>query len=88
MRLVGHVASMGEGRNVYRVLLVKPEGKKQLERPRHRWEDGIKLDLGETGWGVCVEWISCLKDIHNATQIKKINIKNRVSNTTFILKSL
>jgi hypothetical protein len=48
-----HVARMGEGRNVYRVLVGKPEGKRPLERPRRRWEDGIKMDLRETGsWGV------------------------------------
>jgi hypothetical protein len=40
MRWVGHVAHMGEGRNVYRVLMGKPEGKRPLERPRRRWEDG------------------------------------------------
>jgi hypothetical protein len=51
MRWVGHVARMGEGRNVYRVSVVKPEGKRPLERLRHRWEDGIKMDLRETGWG-------------------------------------
>jgi hypothetical protein len=43
---------MGEGRNVYRVLVGKPEGKRPLERPRRRWENGIKMDLRETGWGV------------------------------------
>jgi hypothetical protein len=42
---------MGEGRNMYRVLVGKPEGKRQLERPRRRWEDGIKVDLREIGWG-------------------------------------
>jgi hypothetical protein len=47
---------MGEGRNVYRVLVEKPEGKRQLERPRRRWEDGIKMDLREIGW-MGVEWI-------------------------------
>jgi hypothetical protein len=56
MRWVGHVARMGEGRNVYRVLVGKPEGKRPLERPRQRWEDGIKMDIGENGWGG-VEWI-------------------------------
>jgi hypothetical protein len=45
---------MGEGRNMYRVFVGKPDGKRLLERPRHRWEDGIKLDLRETGCGV---WI-------------------------------
>jgi hypothetical protein len=35
----------------------KPEGKRPLERPRSRWEDGIRMDLGEIGWGGGVEWI-------------------------------
>jgi hypothetical protein len=51
MRWAGHVARMGEGRNVYRVLMGKPEGKRPLERPRRRWEDGRKMDLREIGWG-------------------------------------
>jgi hypothetical protein len=42
---------MGEERNVYRVLMGKPEGKRPLGRPRHRWENGIRIDLRETGWG-------------------------------------
>jgi hypothetical protein len=42
---------MGEGRNVYRVLVGKPEGKRPLGIPRRRWEDGIKMDLEEIGWG-------------------------------------
>jgi hypothetical protein len=41
---------MGEERNVYRVLMGKPEGKRPLERPRRRWEDGIRIDLGVTDW--------------------------------------
>jgi hypothetical protein len=45
MRWVGHVARMGEGRNVYRVWVGMLEGKRSLERPRHRWKDGIKIDL-------------------------------------------
>jgi hypothetical protein len=49
MRWAGYVARMGEGRGVYRVLVGKPEGKKPLERPRHRWEDNIKMDLREAG---------------------------------------
>jgi hypothetical protein len=40
---------MGEGRGVYRVLVGRPEGKRPLGRPRHRWEDNIKLDLREIG---------------------------------------
>jgi hypothetical protein len=49
LRWVGHVASMGGGRNVYRVLVGKLEGRRPLGRQRCRWEDGIKMDLGETG---------------------------------------
>ena len=51
MRWVGHVARMGERRRVYRVLVGKPVGKRPLGRPRHRWEDTIKMDLQEVGWG-------------------------------------
>jgi hypothetical protein len=46
---MGHVASMVEGRRVYRVMVGRPEGKRQLERPRHRWEDNIKMDLRDVG---------------------------------------
>jgi hypothetical protein len=45
MRWAGHVACMREQRNVYKVFVGKPEGKRPLERPRHRWEDGIRMDL-------------------------------------------
>jgi len=45
MRWAGHVARMGEGRGVYRVLVGKHEGKRPLGRPRRRWEDNIKTDL-------------------------------------------
>ena len=47
MRWAGHVASMGDGRGVYRVLVGKPEGKRPLGRPRRRWEDNIRMDLQE-----------------------------------------
>jgi hypothetical protein len=49
MRWAGHVAHMGEGRGVYRVLVVRPEGKRPLGRPKRRWEDNIKMDLREIG---------------------------------------
>jgi hypothetical protein len=52
MRWAGHVARMGEGRNMYRVLVGKPEGKRPLERPRHRWEDGIKMNIRQIVWEV------------------------------------
>jgi hypothetical protein len=51
MRWAGHVARMVERRGVYRLLVGKPEGKRPLGRPRHKWEDNIKLDVQEVGWG-------------------------------------
>ena len=51
MRWAGHVARMGEGRGVNRVLVGKPEGKRPLGRPRRRWEDNIRMDLQEVGLG-------------------------------------
>jgi hypothetical protein len=56
MRWVGHVARMGERRNVYRLLVGKPEGKRPLGRPRCRWIDNINMDPLETGLSV-VDWI-------------------------------
>jgi hypothetical protein len=61
MRWEGHVVRMGEGRDVYRVLVGRPEGKRPLERPRHRWEDNIKLDLREMGIGG-TKWIQLAQD--------------------------
>jgi hypothetical protein len=52
---------MGEERNVYKVLVGKPEGKKPLGRPRRSWEDGIRMDLREIGLG-CVDWILLAQD--------------------------
>jgi transcription termination factor 2 len=49
MRWAGHVARMEEGRDVYRVLVGRLEGKRPMERPRRRWENNIKMDLRETG---------------------------------------
>ena len=46
-----HIARMGEGRGVYRVLVGKPEGKRTLGRPRRRWDDNIKMDLQEVECG-------------------------------------
>jgi hypothetical protein len=61
MRWVGHVARMGEGRGVYRVLVGKPEGKRPLGRPKRRWEDNIKMDLQEVG-GSCGDWMELAQD--------------------------
>jgi hypothetical protein len=46
---MGHVARMGEKRNAYRLLVGKPEGKRPLVRPRRKWVDNIRMDLGEVG---------------------------------------
>ena len=51
MRWAGHVARMGEETGVYRVLVVKPEGRRPLGRPRRRWVDNIKMDLQEVRCG-------------------------------------
>jgi hypothetical protein len=49
MRWAGHMARMGEEKNMYRVFMGKPEGKRPLGRPRRRLEDGIKIDLRKIG---------------------------------------
>jgi hypothetical protein len=61
MRWAGHVARMGEKRNAYRLLVGKLEGKGPLERPRNKWVDNIRIDLGEVGWGD-VDWIGLAMD--------------------------
>ena len=61
MRWAGHVARMGEKRGVYRVLVGKPEGRKQLGRPRRRWVDNIRMDLQEVGSGY-MDWIGLAQD--------------------------
>jgi hypothetical protein len=61
MRWAGHVARMGEKNNAYRILVGKPEGKRPLGRPRRRWVDNIRMDLGEVGWGG-LDWIGLAKD--------------------------
>jgi hypothetical protein len=61
LKWAGHVARIGEERNVHKVLMGKPEGKRPLERPRRRWEDGIRMDLTEIAWG-SVDWIQVAQD--------------------------
>ena len=61
MRWAEHVARMGEGRAVHRVLVGKPEGKRPLGRPRRRWENNIKMDLQEVGGG-CGDWMELAQD--------------------------
>jgi len=61
MTWAGHVACMGEGRSVHRVLVGRCEGKRQLGRPRRRWEDNIKMDLREIGIDGA-NWILLVQD--------------------------
>jgi hypothetical protein len=61
MRWAGHVARIGEKRNMYRLLVEKLEGKRPLGRPRCRWVDNIKIDLVEVVWGG-VDWIGVAQD--------------------------
>jgi hypothetical protein len=74
MRWEGHVAHMGEGRGVYRVLVGSPESKRPLGRLRHRWEDNIKMDLRKIGideanWiqvaQDCVQWRAFVNTVMN-----------------------
>jgi hypothetical protein len=73
-RWVGHVACTGEGRGVYKVLVGKSEGKRPLRRPRHKWEDNIKMDLrkmriDEANWIQLaqdrVQWWACVNMVMN-----------------------
>jgi hypothetical protein len=61
MRWAGHAARMGEKRNAYRILVGKPDGKRQLGRSRRRWVDNIKMDLREIGWDG-MDWIDLAQD--------------------------
>jgi hypothetical protein len=64
MRWAGHVARMGEGRGVYRVLVGRPEGKRPLGRPRRRWEDNIKIDLRE----IVIDGVNWIRLAHDTVQ--------------------
>jgi hypothetical protein len=61
MKWAVHVARMGKKRNAYRLLVGKQDGKRPLGRPRRRWVDNIRMDLGEVGWGD-VDYIGLAKD--------------------------
>jgi hypothetical protein len=62
MRWSGHVARMGEERDVYKILIGTLEWERPLGRPRRRWEDGIRMDLRKIGWG-SVQWIQLARDM-------------------------
>jgi hypothetical protein len=61
LRWAGHVARMGEERDAYRILVGRPEGRQPLGRPRRRWENNIKIDIREVGWGD-MNWIELAQD--------------------------
>jgi hypothetical protein len=68
---------MGEKRNVYRLLVGKPEGKRSLGRQRHTWIDNIKMDLLEIGLGV-VDWISLAQDRYRLRALVNSGMNLRV----------
>jgi hypothetical protein len=61
MKWAGHVASMGKKKNACRFLVGKPEGRRPVGRPRHRWVDNIRMHLVEVGWGD-MDWIGLARD--------------------------
>jgi hypothetical protein len=88
MRWAGHVAHMGVERKLYSVLVGKVEGKRLLGRPRCRWEEGIRMDIWEIGWGARsgFDWLriwnmagSCERDDEpSCSGYKELVIKQRV----------
>jgi hypothetical protein len=61
MKWAGHVAWIGERRNTYNILVGKPARKRELGRPRHRWEYNIRMDFGEIGWEG-MDWMHLSQD--------------------------
>jgi hypothetical protein len=86
MRWTGHVARMGEKRNAYKLLVGKPEGKRPLGRPRHRWVDNIWMDLGEVGWGDVV-WIGLGQDRNRFIALVNSVLNLRVPENAWKLSS-
>jgi hypothetical protein len=60
-KIVNRVAQMGEKRNAYRFLMGKPEGKRPIGKPRRSWEDNVRMDLSEIGWGG-MDWVDLAED--------------------------
>ena len=77
MRWAGHVARMGEGRRVHRVLVGKPEGKRPFEKFRRRWKGNIKMDLQEVGYGG-MDWIELAQDMNSWRALVNAVMKLRV----------
>jgi hypothetical protein len=59
VRWARHIARMEEKRNAYKIFMEQPEGKRPLGRPRRRWVDNIKINLGDIGWDG-VDWIGLI----------------------------
>jgi len=78
MRWAGHVARIGEGRTVYRLLVGKPEGRRPPGRPRRRWEDNIRMDLRKVGCG-CVDWMELAQNRDRWRALVSAGMKLRVS---------
>jgi hypothetical protein len=68
---------MEEKRNAYRILVGKPEVKRQLGRPRRRWVDNIKMDLREIGWDG-VDWIDMAQDMDKWRTLVNMLLNHRV----------
>jgi hypothetical protein len=77
MRWMGHVARMGEGRGANRILEGRHEGRRPLGRPRLRWEDNIKMDLQEVGWGG-MDWTTLAQDASRCWALVNAVMKFRV----------
>jgi hypothetical protein len=77
MRWTGHVERMGEKRNAYRLLVGMPEVRRPLGRPRSRWVDNIRMDLGEVGLGD-VDWIGLAKDRNRRRALVNLVLNLRV----------
>jgi hypothetical protein len=73
MRLAGRVGRTGKKGNAHRLLVGKPEEKRPLGRPRRRWVDNIKMDLGEVGWGG-VDWIGLAQDRDRWREVMNLGV--------------
>jgi hypothetical protein len=78
MRGARNVAPKGEGKDMYRILVWKPEGERQLGRSRRRWEDNIKIDLQEVGCA-CMDWIEMAQDRDSWRELVNAVMKLRVA---------
>ena len=84
------MARMGEGLGVHRVLVGKSEGKRPLGRPRRRWEDNIKMDLHEVGWGYG-DWMELAQDRDRwralVNRVMKIRVQKNAVNFLTICRT-